>query len=131
MSTLDIQPDFIKIINQAKSSLDQAKNVTIDQAWKILQLAVVSIIQDVETNAVGLSGPDKKAAAMDLLSKFYDSVFVVINIPFVPAFIQPIINKYLKMFLMALVSSTIDAMVTAFRNNGIFVDPNSKQEEIK
>jgi hypothetical protein len=126
MASLNLQPDFLKIINQAKSSLDQVKNVTIDQAWKILQLAVVSIIQDIENNAVGLSGPDKKAAAMDLLSKFYDSVFVVINVPFVPAFMQPIISKYLKMFLMALVGSTIDAMVTAFRNNGIFVDPNNK-----
>jgi len=126
MDSLNLQPDFLKIINQAKSSLDQVKNVTIDQAWKILQLAVVSIIQDIENNAVGLSGPDKKAAAMDLLSKFYDSVFVVINVPFVPAFMQPIISKYLKMFLMALVGSTIDAMVTAFRNNGIFVDPNNK-----
>ena len=125
MSAVSIQLDFIKIINQAKSSLDQVKDITIDQAWKILQLAVVSVIQDIEDNAGGLPGKDKKAVAMDLLSKFYDSVFVVINIPFVPAFVQPIIKKYIKMFLMILVSSTIDAMVTTFRNTGIFVDPNS------
>jgi hypothetical protein len=131
MASLNLQPDLLKIINQAKSSLDQVKNVTIDQAWKILQLAVVCVIQDIENNTVGLSGQDKKAAAMDWLSKFYDSVFVVINVPFVPAFVQPIIKKYIKMFLMALVSSTIDAMVTTFRNTGVFSDPNSKQEEIK
>ena len=131
MGSLNLQPDFLKIINQAKSSLDQVKNVTIDQAWKILQLAVVCVVQDIERNAVDLPGQDKKVIAMDWLSKFYDSVFVVINIPFVPAFVQPIIKKYIKMFLMALVSSTIDAMVTTFRNTGVFSDPNSKQEDNK
>lgn len=131
VSSLNIQTDLIKIINQAKTSLDQVKDVTIDQAWKILQLATASVVQDIENNAADLSGPDKKAIAMDYLSKFYDSVFVVINIPFIPAILQPIIKKYIKMFLMVLVSSTIDAMVTTFRNTGVFSDPNSKKEEIK
>ena len=57
---------------------------------------------------------------MESLAQFYDGVFVVVNIPFVPPFVQPIIHKYVKMILMLLVSATIDAMVTAFRNAGIF-----------
>lgn len=130
-TTLNIQSSLEKIISQAKLSMDQIKDVTIDQAWKILQLATVSVIQDIENNSATLSGQDKKAMAMDWLSKFYDSVFVVINIPFVPAFVQPIIKKYIKMFLMVLVSSTIDAMVTTFRNTGVFNNPDSKKEEIK
>lgn len=115
-----------KLINQAKQSLNEVKVVAISQAWKILQLAVASTIQVIENTATELAGKDKKAIAMELLSKFYDSVFVVIDIPFVPNLVEPIIHKYVKSFLMILVSSTIDAMVTTFRHTGVFVDPNVK-----
>ena len=115
-----------KLIDQAKVSLNEVKIVAIAQAWKILQLAVASTIQIIENTATDLTGKDKKAIAMELLSKFYDSVFVIVDIPFVPNLIEPIIHKYVKTFLMILVSATIDAMVTTFRNTGVFVDPSSK-----
>jgi hypothetical protein len=121
----DIKPEIDKLVEQAKLSLKSVEKVAIDQAWKILQLAVVATIQVIENKAINLPGADKKVIAMDMLSKFYDSVFLVINIPFVPNLVEPIIHKYVKIFLMVLVSSTIDAMVTTFRNTGIFVDPNS------
>lgn len=113
-----------KLIDQAKQSLKEVKAVAISQAWKILQLAVASTVQIIENSATDLTGKDKKVIAMDLLSKFYDSVFIVIDIPFVPSLVEPIIHKYLKAFLMILVSSTIDAMVTTFRQTGVFVDPS-------
>lgn len=110
-----------QLIINAKASLGDAKNVALAQAWKLLQLMVAEIIQAIEINCPNLAGSDKKAIAMNLLSTFYDGVFVVVNIPFVPAFIQPIIYKYIKSLLMILVSATIDAMVTTFRNTGIFI----------
>lgn len=115
-----------KLINQAKASVNEVRVVALAQAWKILQLAVASIIQIIEQTATDLAGKDKKAIAMELLSKFYDSVFIVIDIPFVPNVVEPIIHRYVKSFLMILVSSTIDAMVTTFRNTGVFVDPSVK-----
>lgn len=115
-----------KLIGQAKISLNEIKVVALSQAWKILQLAVASTIQTIENNATDLTGKDKKAMAMELLSKFYDSVFVVIDIPFVPNLLEPMIHKYVKSFLMILVSSTIDAMVTTFRNTGVFVDRSAE-----
>lgn len=115
-----------KLINQAKISLNEVKIVALAQAWKILQLAVASTIQIIENTSEDLAGKDKKIIAMDLLSKFYDSVFIIVDVPFVPAFVEPIIHKYIKAFLMILVSSTIDAMVTTFRNTGVFIDPASK-----
>lgn len=99
--------------------------MALDQAWKILQLTVAEIIQSIEINCPTLAGKDKKAIAMDLLSSFYDSVFVIVNIPFIPAFLQPIITKYVKSLLMVLVGATIDALVTTFKNTGIF---NLKKE---
>lgn len=119
-----ITAEVEKLIIQAKSSLNEVKVVAIAQAWKILQLAVASTIQVIENTATDLAGKDKKVIAMELLSKFYDSVFVVVDIPFVPALVEPIIHRYVKSFLMILVSSTIDAMVTTFRHTGVFVDPN-------
>jgi len=117
--------DSIKIqmdgfITQVKISLGEVKSVAISQAWKILQLAVAETVQVLEQNSGDLTGPDKKTIAMDYLSKFYDNVFVVIDVPMVPSFMQIIIRKYIKIFLMALVSSSIDAMVTTFRQVGVF-----------
>jgi len=121
-----IAPEIDKLIVQAKLSLNEVKTVAIAQAWKILQLAVASTIQVIENTATDLAGKDKKVIAMELLSKFYDSVFIIVDIPFVPNLVEPIIHKYVKSFLMILVSSTIDAMVTTFRNTGVFVDPSVK-----
>lgn len=122
-----VQKEVEKLVNEARKSLNEVKSIAISQAWKILQLAVASVVQIIENICVGFSGPDKKAVAMEVLSKFYDSVFLVIDVPFVPSALEPIIHRYVKTFLMALVGSTIDAMVTTFRNTGVFqpksVDP--------
>ena len=115
-----------KLIGQAKTSLKEIKVVALAQAWKILQLAIAATIQIIENTATDLAGKDKKTIAMELLSKFYDSVFIVVDVPFVPNLLEPIIHRYVKSFLMILVGSTIDAMVTTFRNTGVFVDPSVK-----
>ena len=116
-----------KLIKQTKTSLNEVQTVALSQAWKILQLAVASVIQIIENTAIDLQGKDKKAIAMELLSKFYDSVFVVVDIPFVPNIFEPMIHKYVKNLLMILVGATIDAMVTTFKQTGVFpsdtVDP--------
>lgn len=129
--------DFINITNQVKLELDkfvietklslqELKKTAISQAWKILQLAVVTTVQVLQNLATDLSGPDKKNIAMNALSDFYDKVFLVIDIPFVPSVIEPLFRKYVKTLLMLLVSSSIDAMVTTFKQIGIF-----KSEPIK
>ena len=118
VDSIKIQID--NLINQVKLSLVDVKSVAIAQAWKILQLAVAETVQILEQNSGNLPGSDKKAMAMDFLSKFYDNVFIVVDIPMIPSFMQIILGKYIKIFLMALVSSSIDAMVTTFRQVGVF-----------
>jgi hypothetical protein len=117
-----VKLEIDKLVIQAKLSLKEVKTVALAQAWRILQLAVASTIQVIENTALDLAGKDKKTIAMELLSDFYDKVFIIIDVPFVPNLVEPIIHKYIKAFLMILVSSTIDAMVTTFRNTGVFVD---------
>lgn len=115
-----LKPKLESLVQESQKALNEVKRVAIAQAWKILQLAVVELIQTIERIEPNLAGKDKKAAAMELLSTFYDTVFVVVDIPFVPNVVEPIIHRYVKSFLMILVSSTIDAMVTTFRQVGIF-----------
>ncbi|MFN9960531.1 MAG: hypothetical protein ACK55I_46200, partial [bacterium] len=109
-----------ELVKNNQENLNNIKSVALDQAWKILQLAVAEIVQTIQINYPDLAGKDKKTIAMEFLSSFYDKVFVIVNIPFVPTFLQPIISRYIKTLLMLLVSSTIDATVTIFKNTGVF-----------
>ena len=111
------------LVQKAKDGLKQARSVAVPQAWNVLQLAIAEIIQNIEANRADLKGADKKVLAMSVISDFYDQVFVIVNFPFVPKPLQPIIQKYVKQILMILVGATIDAMVTTFRQAGIFTDP--------
>ena len=71
--------------------------------------------------ASDLDGPEKKDIAITYLNSFYDKVFVVVDVPFVPNIIEPVVHKYVKTFLMIMVSASIDATVTIFRQTGIFL----------
>lgn len=116
------------LISQAKLSLNEVKVVALAQAWKLLQLAVAETIQNIETINPLLAGKDKKTIAMDCLSRFYDSVFIMVDVPLIPNILEPIIHRYIKTFLMILVGSTIDAMVTTFRQVGVF---DNKSDQVK
>lgn len=121
LTSLDlIKAEVEKIILLAKTSLNEAKRVAVTEAWKVLQLSTANVIQIIEAFGSDLSGPQKKELAMNLLGQLYDAVFVVIDVPFVPNFLESWVHKYIKTFLMMLVSSTIDALVTTFKSTGVF-----------
>jgi hypothetical protein len=119
-----LKPELENLVKESKKSLGEVKSVAIAQAWKILQLTIAALIQKIEVLGDGVPGKTKKEIAMDLLSRFYDSVFIIIDIPFVAPIFESIIHKYVKIFLMILVGSTIDAMVTTFKELGIFNKPS-------
>lgn len=116
-----IRSEVEKLTASTKDRLNDIKRFALDEAWKLLQLTTASVVQIIEAIGNDLSNPNKKVLAMDLLSGFYDKVFVVIDIPFVPSVIEPIIHRYIKSILMIMVSATIDATVTIFRNTGVFI----------
>lgn len=115
-----VKLELEKLVENLKNNLITVKKLAVDEAWKILQLATVDIIQNIEHNAINLPGKDKKQLALEFLSKFYDTSFTIIDIPLVPNIFEPIIHRYLKSFLMLLIGSTIDAMVTTFKQIGVF-----------
>lgn len=116
-----IRSEVEKLTASTKDRLNDIKRFALDEAWKLLQLTTASVVQIIEAIGNDLSNPSKKALAMDLLNGFYDKIFVVVDIPFVPSMIEPIIHRYIKSILMIMVSATIDATVTIFRNTGVFI----------
>lgn len=116
-----IKLEVEKLINNTKESFKTVQRFALGEAWKLLQLTTASVVQIIEGIGNDLSGPDKKALAMDLLNSFYDKIFLIVDIPFVPNVVEPIIHKYIKNILMIMVSATIDATVTIFRNTGVFI----------
>jgi hypothetical protein len=116
-----IRTEVEKLIVNTKERVNEVKRFALGEAWKLLQLTTATIVQIIEAIGNDLSNPDKKALAMDLLNSFYDKIFLVVDVPFVPNIIEPIIHKYIKNILMIMVSASIDATVTIFRNTGVFI----------
>lgn len=116
-----IKLEVEKLINNSKETFKEVKRFALSEAWKLLQLTTASVVQIIEAIGNDLSGEDKKVLAMELLNSFYDKVFLVIDVPFVPNLVEPIIHKYIKSILMIMVSATIDATVTIFKNTGVFL----------
>ena len=120
MSNQMVQLQINNIVEQAKEIIKTAKSVAVPQAWNLLQLAVADIVQQIQLTYPELKGSNKKEIAMNAVSSFYDRVFLVVEFPFLPQFLQPIIQRYVKQLLMILVGASIDAMVTTFKNTGVF-----------
>lgn len=88
-----------------------ASNISLRDAWKILDNNISDVVVILQYFAYDLSKPEKKAKAMEIMSNFYDSVFTVVDFPFVPKLLQPVMQKYVKIILMALVDAAIDSSV--------------------
>lgn len=110
-----------KLHQELKLKLQEAKRVALSEAWKVLQLVTASTVRIIETIASNLEGQEKKNIAIDYINNFYDKVFIVVDIPFVPNLVEPIIHKYVKQILMIMVGASIDATVTIFRETGVFL----------
>tara|TARA_B110000503_G_C6937165_1_gene325314 strand:- start:178 stop:636 length:459 start_codon:yes stop_codon:yes gene_type:complete len=115
-----IRKEVENLIVETKKAVSDVKKFAVSEVWKILQLLTAVVIQLIENFATELSGPDKKKLALELISGFYDKVFVYVDLPWVPSVLEPIIHSHVKSFLMLLVGSGIDAMVATFRQVGVF-----------
>lgn len=116
-----IRAEVEKLTLRTQEKVGEVKKFALDEAWKLLQLATATVVQIIESIGNDLSSPEKKTLALELLNGFYDKFFLVVDIPFVPNIVEPIIHKYIKNILMIMVSASIDATVTIFRNTGVFI----------
>lgn len=95
------------------------KQIPLQIVWTISQTMVAKLVKMLADQAKELAGPEKKKLALEAIKTFYDTVFLVFSIPFVPSFLEPIIHSKVKYILMLLVSVTIDATVKTFRDTGV------------
>lgn len=115
-----IKNEVQKIIEQSKESLNEIKVFALAEVWKLLQLLTAVVIQLIENLGHNLSSPEKKELAMEVIGRFYDEIFVNIKISFMPSFVTSLFKVHIKSIIMIFVSSGIDAMVTTFRQVGVF-----------
>lgn len=115
-----IKEEVQKLIEETKKSASDVKKIAVGEAWKILQLLTAVVIQIIENIGKDLSSPEKKQLALELISHFYDEVFNVVLLPWIPVFVQSWLKSHVKQLLMLFVGSAIDALVTTFRNVGVF-----------
>lgn len=119
-----IESEVNKVI--VSSFFEPIKKIAVDEAWKLLQIITATMIQIIEDIGKDLSGQEKKKIALDLIGRFYDTTFIMVDVPYVPDFIESYVRQYIKQFLMMLVGSTIDSMVTIFRQTGVFLKKSTE-----
>lgn len=110
-----------KLTQELQEKLKSLKKLALDEAWKALQLVVAGVVQIIEAIAKDLEGKHKKEIAMEYINNFYDKAILIVDIPLVPGFIESIIHSYVKKILMIMVSASIDATVSIFRQTGVFL----------
>jgi hypothetical protein len=110
-----------KLTQELQEKLRSLKKLALDEAWKALQLVVAGVVQIIEAVAKDLEGKHKKEIAMEYINNFYDKAILLVDIPLVPSFIESIIHSYVKKILMIMVSASIDATVSIFRQTGVFL----------
>jgi hypothetical protein len=113
--------EFDKVKEDVLASLGEVKRLAIKEAWKVMQVVIGELVMLIEKIGTDLSSTEKKELAMNLLSGFYDSVFKVVDLPFIPNVFEPLFHSYVKKFVMGLASAGIDAIVTTFREIGVFL----------
>jgi hypothetical protein len=116
-----VQLELSLTLNQLEQNLKEVKSIAITEAWKILQLLVAKVVRSLENVATDWSGAEKKKLAMSMISSIYDKLFLLIDIPMVPSFVENYMHSYVKKILLLLVGSTIDATVITFKEIGLFV----------
>lgn len=95
--------------------------IPLSAGWRIIQESVGSVVLLIEQQiGDGLSGPDKKAAALAVVGNIIDLVTVAVDIPYVPEVAESVIDSVLKKILLAIASGSIDAIVSTFKSTGIF-----------
>jgi len=119
-----------ELLEKIQASLKSlGKRVPLSSAWCVVQEAVASTVLSIERNIGNrYAGAEKKALAMARIERIVDVIVAFIYIPYVPLWINSLIAKYIKMFLMQVADGSIDAIVSTFHEVGVF-EPKSKEGE--
>lgn len=120
----NLKPKIDEIIAEVQTelaSLGDSAKVGLSAAWKIIQESIGKVVIAIQEQiGDSLSGPEKKQAALDYIGQVIDVVAKYIDLPYVPEWVEAILDKYLKMLLLQIASGSIDAIVSTFHTTGVF-----------
>ena len=118
----EVKKAMAGLLENLKTKLQATgKKLPLHSIWTVVQESIASVVLLIE-NKVGssLSGPEKKAAALEYVANVIDTVALLIDIPGVPEWIESKLDYYIKQFLLAIASGSIDAIVSTFKETGVF-----------
>lgn len=120
MSLADFTQKSEQILADVSAKVASKAKIPLSVAWSIIQTAMAASVLQIE-QSVGnsLAGADKKAQVMNVVSAAIDIVLGSISIPYIPNWVNSIISKYLKLFLMQIANGGIDSLVSVFNTTNV------------
>lgn len=109
-----------KVANQVKESLVEVRKVALSEAWKILNKLTNSCVYIMQIFGRDVAKTERKEIVLKVVSNFYDGVFKVVDVPFIPPILESVLHSYVKKIVMIFVAASIDAAVDTFKDLGIF-----------
>lgn len=109
-----------KVSIQAKESLAEVRRVALNEAWKTLNKLTNSCVYVMQVFGKDVAKTERKELVLKIVSDFYDGVFKVVDVPFVPQILESVLHSYVKKIVMIFVAASIDAAVDTFKDLGVF-----------
>lgn len=109
-----------KVSIQARESLAEVRRVALNEAWKTLNKLTNSCVYVMQVFGKDVAKTERKELVLKIVSDFYDGVFKVVDVPFVPQILESVLHSYIKKIVMIFVAASIDAAVDTFKDLGVF-----------
>lgn len=114
----DLKQKLAELVAKYQAASADGK-VTLGEVWEMVNLVLADLVPYVEK--FNLAGDDKKKLVLDTLSKFYDEVIAPLDIPYVPNFLEPLVDTGLKSLLLELADGAVDALVKILKDTATTV----------
>lgn len=110
--TTDVKAAVDTVIQRYKADT-AGGSLSLHDVFVLIGKAVATLTQLIEKYS-GYDGPTKKAAVLAALGDFFDEVIQPLDLKAVPNFVEPIVDRSLREFLMAYGGALIDVVVNIF-----------------
>lgn len=111
-----VKAEVAKIIKYYKAAA--ADGLSLAEGWKLIQLAISSLVQIAE-QVRGVTGSQKKAAVLAAVEELVDYLLVKWDISWVPDVIERLtVDPLLKKIAMSFADGAVDAIVNVFNKSG-------------
>ena len=102
----------------ASAKAKAADGLSLGEVWALFLEAIQTLVMLAET-LVGVDGATKKAVVLKAVDAFYENVILVVDIPWIPNFLErTVIDPAIHEAMSYFASKSIDALVAKFNTEG-------------